>query len=303
MIQFGTKTFLFLFVMLLLIGAVNPSECSASDVRLLVPAYGNPCCDGGPTMWAQLTDTASVLGPNLLVILNPNSGPGVGLIDPNYVDASGQGPFIDFRNAGGVALGYVRTEWTARSLAEVQSEVDLYYDPAYWRGAGVQIQGIFFDEMSNDLADVGYYQTLRDHVRGHAAMAGVVGNPGTSFVNNPSGQSIWSVSDYAEAADTLVTFESDADEYFNNYSAPSWVESYPAERFGNIVFGVEDVVQMLDAMSLAKQRKAGYVYLTDDVLVNPYDELASFWPAEVDAAQSLIFADGFESGGAGVWTP
>jgi len=254
-------------------------------------------------MWAQLTDTASVLGDNLLVILNPASGPGVGLIDPNYVNDSAQGPFIDFRNAGGVAIGYVRTGWAERPLAEVQDEVDLYYDPTYWRGAGVQIQGIFFDEMSNDLADVGYYLTLRDYVRSHEITAIVVGNPGTSFVNNPSGQATWSVSDYAESADTLVTFESTADQYFNNYTPPSWVGSYPAERFGHIVYGVATTNQMSSGMSLARQRNAGYAYFTDDVLVNPYDELASYWEAEVDAARCLIFADGFESGGLTAWGP
>ncbi len=254
-------------------------------------------------MWAQLTDTASVIGSDLLVILNPASGPGVGLIDPNYVNDSAQGPFIDFRNAGGVAIGYVGTDWAARSLAEVQSEVDLYFDPAYWRGAGVQIQGIFFDEMSNDLADVGYYRTLRDHVRSHDQAAIVVGNPGTSFVNNPSGQMTWSVSDYAEAADTLVTFESTADEYFESYSPPSWLEAYPAERFGNIVYGVATTAQMLEGMNLVRQRKAGYAYLTDDVLMNPYDDLASYWSAEVDAACGLVFADGFESGDLGSWMP
>lgn len=254
-------------------------------------------------MWSQLTDTASVMGSDLLVILNPNSGPGVGLIDPNYVNDSAQGPFIDFRNAGGVAIGYVLTNWANRPLAEVQSDVDLYFDPAYWRGAGVQIEGIFFDEMSNDLADVGYYSALRDYVRSKAPGTIVVGNPGTSFVNNPSGQSTWSISDYAESADTLVTFESTAVEYFDNYSPPSWLGGYPAERFGNIVYGVATTQQMLEGMSLAKQRKAGYVYLTDDVLNNPYDALASYWSAEVDAARYLIFADGFESGDLATWLP
>ena len=301
--QSELKKLLLILMTLALSGTTNPDKCLASGLRLLVPAYGNPCCAGGPSMWTQLTDTASVMGSDLLVILNPNSGPGAGLIDPNYVDDSAQGPFIDFRNAGGVAIGYVRTEWAARPLAEVQSEVDLYFDPAYWRGAGVQIQGIFFDEMSNDLADVGYYWTLRDYVRSLAGGAVVVGNPGTSFVNNPSGQTAWSVSDYAEAADTLVTFESTAAEYFGSYSPPSWLESYPAERFGHIVYGVETTAQMLAAMSLARQRKAGYVYLTDDILVNPYDDLASYWPAEVDAARSLIFVDGFESGDLTSWTP
>lgn len=292
---------LFTLVVLALSGPAR--QCWASEIRLLVPAYGNPCCPGGQEMWVQLTDTASIFGNDLLVILNPASGPGIGLIDPNYVNDSAQGPFIDFRNAGGVAIGYVGTDWADRSLNDVQAEVDLYFDPAYWRGAGVQIEGIFFDEMSNDLADVGYYLTLRDYVRGLAASAIVVGNPGTSFVNNSTGQSTWSVSDYAESADTLVTFESTADEYLNNYTPPSWVDSYPAERFSHIVYEMASSAEMLSSMNLARLRNAGYVYFTDDVLENPYDVLASYWEAEVDAARGLVFADGFESGDLTAWEP
>ena len=297
------KNEMLLSVLVVLALSGTAGEAQGPGVRLPVPAYGNPCCADGPAMWTQLTDTASVMGSDLLVILNPASGPGEDLIDPNYVNDSAEGPFIDFRNAGGVAIGYVRTGWAARSLGEVQAEVDLYYDPAYWRGAGVQIQGIFFDEMSNDLADVGYYVTLREHVRGHGGSAIVVGNPGTSFVNNPSGQTTWSISDYAESADTLVTFENAADEYFNNYTPPSWVGSYPANRFGHIVYGVVTSSRMLSGMSLAWRRNAGYAYFTDDVLVNPYDALASYWGAEVDAARGLIFADGFESGDLESWAP
>lgn len=294
------KILLVLFILTL---AIPASQCQASDTRLLVPAYGNPCCPDGMEMWNRLTDTASMMGDDLLVILNPASGPGMSLIDPNYVNDSAQGPFIDFRNAGGVAIGYVRTDWAARPLAEVQDDVDLYFNPAYWRGAGVQIDGIFFDEMSNDLADVGYYLALRDYVRGLLATAIVVGNPGTTFVNNPSGQTTWLVSDYAESADTLVTFENSADEYVDNYTPPSWVADYPAERFGHIVYAVTTTGEMLQGMSLARQRNASYVYITDDVLVNPYDVLARYWTAEVDAAKRLLFADGFESGDVSSWGP
>lgn len=289
-------------------GSTEPAKCQETAVRLLVPAYGNPDPNNatGSAMWTQLIESAAVLGPDLLVILNPNSGPGGGLIDPNYVNNSAEGPFIDFRNAGGVAIGYVRTQWATRSLSEVQSEVDEYYDPAYWRGAGVQIQGIFFDEMSTDLADVGYYQTLRDYVRSFPQTDYVVGNPGTTSVDT-SGQSPYTVSDYAETADILVTFETLAEEYFNNYTPPVWLDSYPAERFAHIAYKLEGgVSQMLQAVALARNRKAGYIYFTDDHMtgefLNPYDELASFWSAEIEAAQGLIFANGFESGNTTQWS-
>ena len=124
------NTVMKLLLILAVFAVAGPKEqCWAAQLRLLVPAYGNPCCPGGQEMWVQLTDTASLLGSDLLVILNPASGPGVDLIDPNYVNDSAQGPFIDFRNASGVAIGYVGTDWAKRPLGEVQAEVDLYFDP------------------------------------------------------------------------------------------------------------------------------------------------------------------------------
>ncbi len=280
----------------------TPAACLAVSLRLLVPAYGNPFDTDGGEMWDQLIETALVMGSDLHVILNPASGPGMGEIDPNYVDDLGQGPLIDLRNAGGFVIGYIRTSWASRSLADVQDEVDLYFDPAYWRGAGVQIQGIFFDEMSNDLADVGYYQDLRDYVRSHDPDARVVGNPGTSFINNPSGQSIFTVTDYAEAADTLVTFEFNADDYLDNYAPPPWLDDFPADNFAHIVYAESSGSRMVSDMSLAIGRKAGYIYVTDDVLANPYDRLPGYWARQVDAALGLVFADGFESGNPTRWS-
>jgi chitodextrinase len=45
------------------------------------------------------------------------------------------------------------------------------------------------------------------------------------------------------------------------------------------VYGAADVDQMATVMSLSKQRGAGYVYVTDDVLANPYDTLpvGDYW--------------------------
>jgi len=278
-------------------------EAQTPSLRLLVPAYANPCCVGGPVMWAALTDTAVVMGSDLVLILNPASGPGASPIDPNFVMPSGQGPLIDFRNAGGTVIGYVRTQWAARPMGEVLAEVDRYYDPSFWRGAGVQVQGIFFDEMSNDLADVGYYHALRDHVRGFGPGNLVAGNPGTTFVNNPSGQGLWSVTDYANSADILVTYELSSADYRSDYTPPPWLADYSADHFAHIVYAEIDTDRMLVSLGMAMQRKAGWVYITDDVLPNPYDQLPAYWSREVDAALNLVFADGFESGGLDAWTP
>ena len=97
-----------------------------------------------------------------------------------------------------------------------------------------------------------------------------------------------------------MSFETIADEYFNHYTPPVWLDDYPAERFAHVVYSLPGA-QMLQAVGLARQRKAGYIYLTEDILDNPYDVLASYWAEQVEAAQGLIFADGFESGDFSFW--
>ena len=173
---------------------------SAGAINLLVPAYGNPATADGDAMWSDLIATAGspAFTGDLHVIFNPASGPG-DAIEPNYVDANGNGPLPDLRNNGAIIYGYVPTTFGNRAQGDVEADIDKYFDTLY---AGL-IDGIFFDEMSNDLADVGYYQGIRDYVKGKSAAATVIANPGTSFTNNPSGQATYSVADYAVAADVL----------------------------------------------------------------------------------------------------
>ena len=164
------------------------------------------------------------------VIFNPASGPGDS-VDRNYVDEMGNGPLPHVRSAGGIVYGYVPTTFATRDVNIVKADVDKYYDTLY---PGL-IDGIFFDEMSNDLADVGYYQETRDYVRGKSANAQVIGNPGTSSTRNPSGQMKFDVTDYVNSADTLVTFEDFGQVYQNDYAPPSWAADFTAEHFGHIV--------------------------------------------------------------------
>ena len=289
--------------LLALLALLTAGSLQAASLQLLVPAYGNPGNPAGETMWDELTTTATTMQSDLVVILNPFNGPGASPIDPNYVNASGEGPVVNVRAEGARIIGYVRTDYTATPINEAKDDIDVYYDPSYWRGAGVQLDGIFIDEMSDDLADVGYYEELRDYVRSYDLDAYVVGNPGTSFVDttNPGGNTI---DDYVNSVDTLVTFESSSADYRSVYTPPSWLDDYPAERFAHIAYDEPTRFGMLYLLSLAIERKAGLVFVTDDGLGmdnNPYDVLPSYWSDEVDAALGLIFADGFEEGGTGRW--
>ena len=66
----------------------------------------------------------------------------------------------------------------------------------------MQLDGIFLDEISSDLPDVGYYQQLRDYVhaneRGRHREPWPTGDPGFER------RLVRHVMDYATAADVLV---------------------------------------------------------------------------------------------------
>jgi hypothetical protein len=255
------------------------TRLNAELIDLLVPAYANPCCDGGPNMWNQLIATASNPNRNYEVhaIFNPASGPGVSR-DPNYVNSAGAGPLANFLNAGGIAHGYVPTTFGTRAMTAVKADIDAYLTGHY---SGF-VNGIFFDEMSNDLARVGYYQELNAYVKSLKAGARTFGNPGTVFTNNPSGQSTFNQSDYINSLDTIMTFESTGSNYANNYTSFPYVENLDRLKIAHIVH--TQATWNPNLLQLASSRGSGFLYITDDIFVNqitdnPYDSLASYWPA------------------------
>lgn len=256
---------------------------SCARLEMLVPAYANPCCDDGPAMWTGLATAAAAGTTKLHVILNPASGPGTGPeIDPNYVNADPAGPLLDVRAAGAVIYGYVSTSFATRPIGAAKADIDLYYTPAYWRGAGVQVDGIFLDEMSSDLPDVGYYQELRDYVKAKDANARVIANPGQPGTQDTSGGSSgFTVMDYATAADVLVTFEGTSSDYELVYTPPAWANALPASHFAHLIHEASGVLYL--ELDIARTRKVGMVYVTDDVFTpNPWDTLPSYFMDEVE---------------------
>jgi hypothetical protein len=252
----------------------------AAVIDLLVPAYGNPCCGDGRTMWRKLNAAAKSPDFTLNVIFNPASGPGSS-IDPNYLRSgpggTEVGALVDLHAAGAVVLGYVATTYGAKTVDQVKGEIDKYYNESFYGG---YVDSIFFDEMSNDLTKVGYYEQLRDYVKSKNPAAKVIGNPGTSFTF-VSGPTSYTVADYAASMDVLITFENTGSQYLTNYTPPSWVATLPADRFGHLVHSQTTWNDSL--IALAASRNAGVLYITDDDLSawNPWDRLPTYWDAEL----------------------
>jgi hypothetical protein len=228
---------------------------AAEQLQAIVPAYFYPV---GNPYWSELDAAATQM--SVTAILNPDSGPGSSA-DPNYVTAVN-----NLEAAGGHVLGYVYTSYGSRSLAAVEADVNLYV-------SFYHINGIFFDEQSTSPAEVSYYNQLYNYVKSLNPAYEVFANPGTNTV-----QAYLT----APTADTLVTFEDTANAYAT-YSPASWTNTYSPDHFANIVHTEATTAGMLADLQLAQERNAGYVYVTDDTLPNPYDSLPSYWDQEVAA--------------------
>lgn len=225
---------------------------AASAQRMVVPGYFYP-----GSYWTQLDAAGS--SAISLVVMNPASGPGTAT-DPNYVSA------VRAAQAAGISvIGYVYTDWGARSLSAVEADVNDYYN---WYG----VNGIFFDQAPTSCSYSAYYGTLYSFVKAKRGSSQVILNPGTQTSQC-----------YMQDADILLTFEGSYSQYVSSYSAPSWVKSYSASRFWHVIYSTPTTSAMTKAVTLSKQRGAGYVYVTPDGLPNPYDTLPTglYWSDEL----------------------
>lgn len=215
--------------------------------KMFIPAYFYP----GP-LWNQAISDAPTVGT---MVMNPASGPGSSQ-NPDYVAA------VNNAQAAGIkVLGYAHTSYGARAAAEVKAEVDAY---KAWYG----VSGIFLDEVSSDPALIPYYQDLADYVRA-ATGTFVALNPGTIPAQG-----------YMSVGDTVVVFEGTYNTY-KTWSPPSWAGQYPASKFVHLVHATSGTTAMKNAVNWAHNRFGGNVYITNDVLPNPWDTLPSYWSNEL----------------------
>ncbi|MCC7261954.1 MAG: spherulation-specific family 4 protein, partial [Candidatus Latescibacteria bacterium] len=198
----------------------------------------------------------------LIAILNPASGPGEKGI-PDYARA------VDsLRTAGGRVIGYVHTSYGQRPLAEVLAEVDAYYQR-------YALDGIFFDETTGDTtaAHLSYYRACGEYVQKRAPRALVVLNPGTDADQA-----------YLGSASCLLLFENDqASASLLGWQPPAWVSPGRAGQVAVLAYHLPDAAAMAAVLERALGAGAGWLYLTDDTLPNPWDTLPVFWEAQVQA--------------------
>lgn len=246
---------------------VSGITCTQPKIGSLVPLYSYPMTWAGSgqmsSQWNQII-AAKQANPTVpvRVIINPCNGP-----DISPCTASWGASLSDYttgitalKNAGVVVLGYVATNYTNRTAAAVQADIDMYVSS--YGGVG----GIFFDEMTNDAvqAHVDYYKNLTNYAKGKKGTYVTVGNPGTDTQVA-----------YVYTVDTLVIYE--------NLGVPStaalegtsnWHFNWDRSNFAAMSYGVS----ALNSTALVNARPyVGYSFQTNDVMPNPWDTVPSFF--------------------------
>jgi hypothetical protein len=214
-------------------------------IRVGGPFYVYPSFfDTGGGAWAEFQKAAPYLS---FVFVNADSGPGTSI----NTDFTTQ--IAEMKAAGMLVFGYVDTAFTTKDAATiVKPQIDDWFT---WYG----VDGIMFDEVTNDAPNLGYYTDLHDYVKAKTTgLRIVVINPGTVVDES-----------YMTACDIVSNFEGDIGMYRAHANA-GWEINYAADRFLHVVFGAYDSFKRDEAIVLAREYRAGNVYITDGTLPNPY---------------------------------
>jgi hypothetical protein len=233
---------------------IDGGAVHAGSVRMIVPAYWDP-----DQQWQRIIADAPTVG---MIIFNPNSGPGTAT-NPAYTAAIAQA-----QAAGIIVLGYVSTQYGQRAEADIDADVNGYYQ--YYSPSGIY----FAEGPTADTCDTlqAEYQRLTTLAHSHDAKAYLA--IGTRFC-----PTFITFSDLmVEFAETLSTYQ--------NYTSPSWMPGGSPERFCHFVSEVPDG-EASHVLSMAVGFGAGWVFATDGMLPNPWGALPSYYDQEVAAIRKL----------------
>ncbi len=239
------------------ISAGPSNEDKAPRPSALVPAYFYPA-EEGLKAWQRLTEDART--NTVEAILNPASGPGAKR-DATYVSV-----VSNFRKAGGKILGYIPTNYAKREIADVERDFRSYLK-------FYEVDGIFLDEMAGSKETLPYYLNVRRLIEELKPEFKIVGNPGQPVVDEG----------VMKTVDCLVLFEGSAAGYaeYKPQESTPWMVRYPANRFANIVHTAATPAAMRQALEKAKVSKAGWLFITNRLMPNPYDALPDYWTEEI----------------------
>jgi len=153
----------------------NSPPTSQITTGLMISLYIDPtennCGPDGGTGTNNCWDTLvsiknSHTSVPIVAIINPSSGPGTAS-DSVYVTGINK-----LRAAGITVLGYLSTQSGTRSISDIKADIDKYKS---W----YNVNGIFFDEMSNESGNEKYYTAISSYAKSTDGFSITFGNAGT----------------------------------------------------------------------------------------------------------------------------
>lgn len=189
----------------------------------------------------------------MLVIINPLNGSGH-VKNNNYADGIHKMQSHDIS-----VLGYVYTNYGTRNSTDIKNEITNYKN---W----YNVNGIFFDQMSNVPGNEVYYADLTNFVKS-LGLTFTVGNAGVD--TKPS---------YIKTVDNIVIYENNMLPSIS--SLAGWHKNYDKNNFSIIAFGIDglDKSFVSDASN-----STGYMYVTNGVLPNPFNSIPPYFGDLMDA--------------------
>ena len=220
---------------------------------LIIPSYIYPTSAYSNSDYNNLIDLKKKYhNVPLYTVLNPSSGPG-SVVDGNYSVT------IDrLHGANSYVFGYVPTAYAISGSSYVETFID------GWKSLYPTIDGIFFDEVSDEDGYITFYQNLSTYARSKGFQL-TIGNTGaivsgTYLNSDPFDLTIiYEISGYPAEA----TLKGDFAE--GNFS-------YNYKNRGAIAYNVA-----FDKTSAYMMKKyVGALYITDDNIPNPWNSFPSY---------------------------
>lgn len=167
-----------------------------SSFFVLMPLYLWPTKTNWDPLFASIAANPTV---PFQIIINPNSGPGSTTYpDPAFIPNLAKLNAYNNTNL----LGYVRTGYASRNLTTVESEVSRYAGWAKYGASDIHIDGIFFDEATDDTKYLSYMASLYHDVKNtYPNNATVITNPGT-----PISSSFYAYADFVNPVENTLKF-------------------------------------------------------------------------------------------------
>jgi hypothetical protein len=230
------------------------NEAKASG--MIVPLYS------WPTEWPAII-LAALAHPavSVVAIINQTAiGPPM---PPQECSEEWSDGIVSLKNAGITVIAYVDTNYTMTDVTTVKTRINR------WNECYPGLGGVMFDQMDNNEASIGYYKEVSDYAKS-TGLAFTVANPGAdtpvAFFNGAT-------------ADAFFVYESpglpNASDFTKYQPFRSQSAVIPLE-----VPGSADTPGLMSAAARewvrAVKQYCKYIYLTDDVMDNPWDNLSSY---------------------------